>query len=204
MSFGQNSQAGSFADRDEDSLMPMKWYVVHTYSGHENKAQAVAPRPRAPGVAAPRSSATSSSRPRPCVELVKGQKRSTTRKFFPGYMFVQMELDQETFHLVKNTPEDHRLPRRHEPAAGQGDGDPEHQRRDDGGRRHAQAAHLLRGGRERPRHRRAVRQLHRHGRRGEGGEAEGPRQRVDLRPRHAGRARFRSGRESRESKADAS
>ena len=38
------------------------------------------------------------------VELVKGQKRSTTRKFFPGYMFVQMDLDQETFHLVKNTP----------------------------------------------------------------------------------------------------
>ena len=38
------------------------------------------------------------------MELVKGQKRSTTRKFFPGYMFVQMDLDQETFHLVKNTP----------------------------------------------------------------------------------------------------
>ena len=38
------------------------------------------------------------------VELVKGQKRSTTRKFYPGYMFVQMDLDQETFHLVKNTP----------------------------------------------------------------------------------------------------
>ena len=35
---------------------------------------------------------------------MKGQKRSTTRKFFPGYMFVQMDLDQETFHLVKNTP----------------------------------------------------------------------------------------------------
>ena len=52
------------------------------------------------------------------VELVKGQKRSTTRKFFPGYMFVQMDLDEETFHLVKNTPEDHGLPRRHQPAAG--------------------------------------------------------------------------------------
>jgi len=35
---------------------------------------------------------------------VKGQRRTTTRKFFPGYMFVQMVLDDRTFHLVKNTP----------------------------------------------------------------------------------------------------
>ena len=38
------------------------------------------------------------------LEMVKGQRRTTTRKFFPGYMFVQMELNEETFHLVKNTP----------------------------------------------------------------------------------------------------
>jgi len=38
------------------------------------------------------------------LEMVKGQRRTTTRKFYPGYMFVQMELSEETFHLVKNTP----------------------------------------------------------------------------------------------------
>ena len=38
------------------------------------------------------------------MENVKGQRRTTTRKFFPGYMFVQMVLDDRTFHLVKNTP----------------------------------------------------------------------------------------------------
>jgi transcriptional antiterminator NusG len=38
------------------------------------------------------------------MELVKGQRRTTTRKFFPGYMFVQMHMDDRTFHLVKNTP----------------------------------------------------------------------------------------------------
>ena len=38
------------------------------------------------------------------TENVKGQRRTTTRKFFPGYMFVQMVLDDRTFHLVKNTP----------------------------------------------------------------------------------------------------
>jgi len=83
--------------------MPMKWYVVHTYSGHENKAKlSLLDRVRQAGlndkfgdILIPTDTV---------VELVKGQKRSTTRKFFPGYMFVQMDLDQETFHLVKNTP----------------------------------------------------------------------------------------------------
>ena len=83
--------------------MAMKWYVVHTYSGHENKARlSLIDRVRQAGmnekfgdVLIPTDTV---------VELVKGQKRSTTRKFFPGYMFVQMDLDQETFHLVKNTP----------------------------------------------------------------------------------------------------
>src|SRR5688572_5094341 len=83
--------------------MAMKWYVVHTYSGHENKARlSLLDRVRQAGlnekfgdILIPTDTV---------VELVKGQKRSTTRKFFPGYMFVQMDLDQETFHLVKNTP----------------------------------------------------------------------------------------------------
>jgi transcription termination/antitermination protein NusG len=83
--------------------MAMKWYVVHTYSGHENKAKlSLLDRVRQNNmnekfgdVLIPTDTV---------VELHKGQKRSTTRKFFPGYMFVQMDLDQETFHLVKNTP----------------------------------------------------------------------------------------------------
>jgi len=83
--------------------MAMKWYVVHTYSGHENKAKlSLQDRVRQAGlmpkfgdVLIPTDTV---------VELVKGQKRSTTRKFFPGYMFVQMVLDDRTFHLVKNTP----------------------------------------------------------------------------------------------------
>jgi len=81
----------------------MKWYVVNTYSGHENKAKlSLIDQAKQKGmedrfgdVLIPTDTV---------VELVKGQKRSTTRKFFPGYMFVQMEMSQETFHLVKNTP----------------------------------------------------------------------------------------------------
>ena len=38
------------------------------------------------------------------VEMKAGQKRKSERKFFPGYVLVQMDLDDETWHLVKNTP----------------------------------------------------------------------------------------------------
>src|SRR4051794_8435912 len=103
MRSGHSSQTGSFAEPHGISPMPMKWYVVHTYSGHENKARlSLMDRVRQAGlnpkfgdILIPTDTV---------VELVKGQKRSTRRKFFPGYMFVQMDLDQETFHLVKNTP----------------------------------------------------------------------------------------------------
>jgi transcription termination/antitermination protein NusG len=80
-----------------------KWYIVHTYSGHENKAKlTLLERVKTHNltdyfgdVLVPTESVT---------ENVKGQRRTTTRKFFPGYMFVQMILDDRTFHLVKNTP----------------------------------------------------------------------------------------------------
>ena len=81
----------------------MKWYIVHTYSGHENKAKlTLLERIRNASlteyfgeVLVPTESV---------METVKGQRRTTTRKFFPGYMFVQMVMDDRTFHLVKNTP----------------------------------------------------------------------------------------------------
>src|SRR5215216_6302182 len=81
----------------------LKWYIVHTYSGHENKARlTLLERVRNANlteyfgdVLVPTESV---------MEVVKGQRRTTTRKFFPGYMFVQMVLDDRTFHLVKNTP----------------------------------------------------------------------------------------------------
>ena len=81
----------------------MAWYVVHTYSGYENKAkQALEDRIRANGlekhfgeILVPSEKVT---------ENKSGVKRTTTKKFFPSYLFVQMELNDETQHLVKNTP----------------------------------------------------------------------------------------------------
>jgi transcriptional antiterminator NusG len=83
--------------------LPMKWYIVNTYSGHENKARlSLLERARNANMAelfgevlVPTESVS---------EMVKGQRRTTTRKFFPGYMFVQMVLEDRTMHLVKNTP----------------------------------------------------------------------------------------------------
>jgi transcriptional antiterminator NusG len=93
---------------DEESLFNpknknMKWYIVHTYSGFEQKAKlALEERIRTLGkseffgrVLIPTENV---------VELVKGQKKTSTRKFFPGYILVQMELTDITWHLVKETP----------------------------------------------------------------------------------------------------
>jgi transcriptional antiterminator NusG len=83
--------------------MAKAWYVVHTYSGFENKAKlALEERivrfklePRFGHVLVPSEEV---------VEVKNGQKRTTTRKFFPGYILVEMEMDNQTWHVVKETP----------------------------------------------------------------------------------------------------
>ena len=151
----------------EGKSMAMKWYVVHTYSGHENKARlSLQERVKQMGKEAQFGQVLIPTES--VLEMVKGQRRTTTRKFYPGYMFVQMELNEETFHLVKNTPKitgflggtnPTPVPEKDIAAINSQMSD---------GADQAEAAHQLRRGRERPRHRRAVRQLRRHRRRGEG------------------------------------
>jgi transcriptional antiterminator NusG len=83
--------------------MVHKWYVVHTYSGYENKVKlSLQERIDAAGkqdffsdVLIPEED---------IVELVSGEKKTSKRKFFPGYILVQMELNDETWHIVKDTP----------------------------------------------------------------------------------------------------
>ena len=86
-----------------ETAKPMKWYVVNTYSGHENRARlTLLERIKNGGledsfgeILIPTESV---------MEMVKGQRRTSTRKFYPGYMFVQMTSDERAFHLVKSTP----------------------------------------------------------------------------------------------------
>ncbi len=83
--------------------MSKRWYVVHAYSGFEKSVQrALAERivrhdmQEAFGrVLVPVEEV---------VELKSGQKSITERKFFPGYVLVEMEMNDETWHLVKSTP----------------------------------------------------------------------------------------------------
>jgi len=81
-----------------------KWYVVHTYSGYENRAKkSLEERIRTEGLTDQFGEVLIPTEN--VVELGKGgSKRTTKRKFFPGYMLVQMELNDATWHLVKNTP----------------------------------------------------------------------------------------------------
>lgn len=80
-----------------------RWYVVHAYSGHEKKvASSLRERVARAGmqdlfgdILVPTEEV---------VEMRGGQKRKSERKFFPGYVLVQMELTDETWHLVKETP----------------------------------------------------------------------------------------------------
>lgn len=83
--------------------MAMRWYVVHAFSGFEKKV-AVALKERIElhnmqdrfgEVLVPTEEV---------VEMRAGQKRRSERKFFPGYVLVQMELDDASWHLVKDTP----------------------------------------------------------------------------------------------------
>lgn len=83
--------------------MPKEWYVIHTYSGFEHKAKAaLEERIRTLGMQEHFGEILVPAEK--VVELVKGRKKTSSRKFFPGYMLVNMDLNDETWHLVKSTP----------------------------------------------------------------------------------------------------
>lgn len=83
--------------------MAKRWYVIHVYSGFENHVKrSMDERVRHAGmedrfgeVLVPTEEV---------VEMRAGQKRKSDRKFFPGYVLVHMELDDDTWHLVKDVP----------------------------------------------------------------------------------------------------
>jgi transcriptional antiterminator NusG len=83
--------------------MTPKWYVIHVYSGFENKvAQSIREQAEKSGledqivdVLVPTEEV---------VEMRRGSRVNAERKFFPGYVLVNMDLNDETWHLIKNTP----------------------------------------------------------------------------------------------------
>lgn len=83
--------------------MALRWYVVHAYSGFEQHVKrSIEERIKLQGhedkfgdILVPTEEV---------VEMRDGQKRKSDRKFFPGYVLVQMDMVDETWHLVKDTP----------------------------------------------------------------------------------------------------
>ncbi|HAK88908.1 MAG TPA: transcription termination/antitermination protein NusG [Nitrospiraceae bacterium] len=82
--------------------MAKNWYVVHTYSGFEEKVKvSIEERVRLKGL---EDKITRILIPTEKVIEIKGRKKKEMdKKFYPGYILMEMELDDETWHLVKNT-----------------------------------------------------------------------------------------------------
>lgn len=83
--------------------MAKRWYVVHVYSGFEKKiAQQIKEQAAQKGLADHVDEVLVPAEE--VVEMRRGQKISAERKFFPGYVLVKMELTDQTWHLIKDTP----------------------------------------------------------------------------------------------------
>ena len=83
--------------------MPFRWYVVHAYSGFEQQVRkALLDRIKRSGMENKFGDILVPTEE--VVEMRDGKRRKSDRKFFPGYVLVQMEMDNDTWHLVKESP----------------------------------------------------------------------------------------------------
>jgi transcriptional antiterminator NusG len=82
--------------------MASRWYVIHVYSGFEKKvAAAIREQAEQKGLGERFEEILVPTEE--VVEVKRGAKVNSERKFFPGYVLIKMDLDDETWHLVKNT-----------------------------------------------------------------------------------------------------
>ncbi|MFQ5535160.1 MAG: transcription termination/antitermination protein NusG [Sphingomonadales bacterium] len=83
--------------------MAARWYIVHAYSGFEKKvAQTIREQAEGQGMADYFEEVLVPTED--VVEVRRGRRVTTERKFFPGYVLAKMEMTDETYHLVKNVP----------------------------------------------------------------------------------------------------
>ncbi|MCL4130014.1 UNVERIFIED_CONTAM: hypothetical protein GTU68_062103 [Idotea baltica] len=100
---GESEELVEEAVEEKERHPDLAWYVVNAYSGYESKVKlALEDRIRSNKmeglfgeIQVPQETV---------VELVKGQKKTSNRKFFPGYVLIEMVLNQDTWHLIKETP----------------------------------------------------------------------------------------------------
>ena len=83
--------------------MAKRWYVVHAYSGYEKQVlRSLNERIKRLGIEEYFGEILVPTEE--VVEIKNGQKRKSERKFFPGYVLVQMEMNEDSWHLIKDTP----------------------------------------------------------------------------------------------------
>ncbi len=87
---------------EEENKIQLRWYIVHTYSGFEHKVKANLEE-RVKSLNQQDLFGKIIVPTEQVVELKKGKKKTSSRKFYPGYIMVQMALNEETWHTVKNT-----------------------------------------------------------------------------------------------------
>ena len=83
--------------------MAKRWYIVHAYSNFEKKV-AESIKEQAPRRACDELFEQVLVPTEEVIEVRRGRKIKTERRFFPGYVLVKMELTDQAFHLIKNTP----------------------------------------------------------------------------------------------------
>ncbi len=83
--------------------MAKQWYIVHTYSNFERKVvETITEQAKAQGLEDVIEEILIPTEE--VIEIRRGQKVSAERKFFPGYLLVKMDMTDQAYHLVKNTP----------------------------------------------------------------------------------------------------
>ena len=81
--------------------MALNWYIVHVYSGFESKVK-IALEEKIASSLHPEKFGDVILPTEEIVELVKGKRKTSSRKFYPGYILIRMKLDDETWHIVND------------------------------------------------------------------------------------------------------
>jgi transcriptional antiterminator NusG len=100
---GGPHESGVAAEAPAAPARDRKWYIVHTYSGFEERVKETL-RQRAEALDMGDAFGEIRIPTETVVEYKGGKKRETQRKFFPGYILVEMEMSDAAWHVVKNTP----------------------------------------------------------------------------------------------------
>ena len=96
------SETGSMAEQVPSSLVDLRWYIVHAYSGMEKAVERnILERIKRSGMQEKFGRVLVPTEE--VVEIRNGQRKTTERRLFPGYVFVQMVMDDDTWHLIKHT-----------------------------------------------------------------------------------------------------